>query len=142
MRKIILVLCLLVFSCSTTIQNDEKATSEIKALIEEQVTSWNSGSIEGFMKYYWKSEQFTFQSGNNRLQGWQTLLDRYKKNYSGENQGKLKFSNIDIKLLTKNQALVLGRYHVSLPDTTKEGLFTLIVKKLPEGWRIIHDHSS
>ena len=142
MKKLILILCFIVFSCSNTFQNNGKAISEIKALMEKQVKSWNSGSIEGFMKYYWKSEKFTFQSGNNRLQGWQSLLDRYKKNYSGENQGNLKFSDIDVKLLTKDQALVLGRWQVTLPDTTKEGLFTLIVKNLPEGWRIIHDHSS
>lgn len=142
MKKIALLFFLLVLSCSTTSQNEEKVISEIKEIMKKQVDSWNAASIEGFMEYYWKSEEFTFQSGNIRLKGWQKLLDRYKKNYSGENQGKLDFTDIDVKLLTKSQALVLGRWRVILPDTTKEGLFTLIVKNLPEGWRIIHDHSS
>jgi uncharacterized protein YbdZ (MbtH family) len=25
---------------------------------------------------------------------------------------------------------------------TPHGLFTLIVRRLPEGWRIVHDHTS
>jgi ketosteroid isomerase-like protein len=30
-----------------------------------------------------------------------------------------------------------------MPDGTKPtGLFTLIVRKFPEGWKIVHDHTS
>ena len=32
---------------------------------------------------------------------------------------------------------------VVLPDgKTPRGLFTVVLRKLPEGWRIVHDHSS
>jgi len=115
---------------------------EIQNIINQQEKAWNEGSIDGFMEYYWKSNEFTFQSGNNRIHGWDSLLDRYKKNYSGENQGKLDFSDIEINVLTDVYTYVLGRWKVTLTDTTNHGLFTLIFKQLPEGWRIINDHTS
>ena len=94
------------------------------------------------MEDYWKSEDFTFQSGNNRLYGWQSLLNRYEKSYSGENWGKLDFTDIQIKVLSNDHAYALGRYKLTYKDSTKEGLFSIILQRMPAGWKIIHDHSS
>ena len=85
---------------------------------------------------------FTFQSGANRLCGWDTFLERYKKSYSGENWGILDFTDLEVNVLGANCAYVIGRYKLALRDTGREGLFTIIFKRFPEGWRIIHDHSS
>ncbi|HDL18682.1 MAG TPA: DUF4440 domain-containing protein [Bacteroidetes bacterium] len=144
MRKLLplVYLILFLFACAQPESDPVKIKEEIGSVIDKQVTSWNAGSIDGFMVYYWHSDQFTFQSGNNRLHGWQALHDRYVKNYSGENHGKLNFTDIEIKILSAKYALVLGRWRVTLPDTSKEGLFSLILQKFPQGWRIINDHSS
>lgn len=45
-------------------------------------------------------------------------------------------------ILSEDIAYVLGRYHLEYPEVTREGLFTIIFKRFPQGWRIIHDHSS
>jgi len=108
----------------------------------QQKQSWNNGNIEGFMAYYWKSEDFTFQSGNKRLRGWNELLAMYRKNYSGANMGELDFIDIEINIIATNYAYVLGRWNVTTVDTSKQGLFTLLFRRFDEGWRIIHDHSS
>ena len=142
MRRLFLFLIILFISCSSQEPNVAEVKEEIQNIINQQEKAWNEGDIEGFMEYYWNSEKFTFQSGNNRIRGWQSLLHRYKKNYSGENQGKLNFSDIEINVLTDEYAYVLGRWKVALADTTNQGLFTLIFKQLPEGWRIINDHTS
>ena len=94
------------------------------------------------MKYYWQSDEFTFQGGNRRLEGWNELFAMYKKNYAGENMGKLDFTNIEINVIAENYAYVLGRWRITLKESSKEGLFTLILKKFDVGWRIIVDHSS
>jgi len=143
MKKFFLLLVIpLLLYCSQPEPNTTQIKTELQTIIDQQQKAWNEGNIEGFMAYYWNSEDFVFQSGNNRVHGWQALLDRYKKNYSGENMGKLNFSDIDIKILTNNIAYVLGRWEVTRQDSTSEGLFTILFKKLPEGWRIINDHSS
>jgi hypothetical protein len=84
--KILIALSIL-FACDTS-TSDQKiamAKDEIQLIMNQQKESWNSGSIEGFMQYYWKSGEFTFQSGDRRLNGWNELFEMYQKNYSGEN---------------------------------------------------------
>jgi len=122
--------------------NISQIQTEIQTIMDEQKAAWNAGSIEGFMKYYWQSEDFIFQGGNRRLLGWNELFEMYKKNYAGENMGELDFADIEINIIAENYAYVLGRWRVKSKDSLKEGLFTLIFKKFDMGWRIILDHSS
>ena len=116
--------------------------SELLKILEIQKSAWNKHDILGFMAYYWKSEEFTYQSGANRLRGWKALLERYQKSYSGENWGILDFTDLEVNALGSDYAYVLGRWKLALKDSKKEGVFTIIFKRFPEGWRIIHDHSS
>lgn len=115
---------------------------EIKALLEHQAEAWNRGDFLGFMATYWNSPEMTFQSGSQRLNGWETLLKRYQTNYAGDKAGRLTFDDLKITILAADLALVLGRFHLEYPDTHKQGIFTLILRKFPQGWLIIHDHSS
>ncbi len=132
---------LMTYSCGLgpDIQNVE---NEITDILEQQKVSWNEENIEGFMEYYWNSEKFTFQSGNKRIHGWDALLSRYKESYSGEKWRKLDFTDIEIKVLSNDIAYVLGRWKLLSKDSSEEGLFTVIFLRMPEGWRIVHDHSS
>jgi len=139
-KLILLTIPLLIsFQCAA---DSQKIENEIQSVIDKQKILWNEGSIEGFMEYYWKSEKFTFQSGNQRLLGWDALLSRYKTNYSGENMGVLDFTDVEIRILSSDFAYVLGRWKLKLKDTVSEGLFTLIFQRMSEGWKIIHDHTS
>ena len=141
MKKLILLTIPLLISFQFA-ADSQKIENEIQTVIDRQKILWNEGNIEGFMGFYWKSEKFTFQSGNQRLHGWDALLSRYKKSYSGENMGVLDFTDIEIKVLSSDFAYVLGRWKLKLEDTVREGLFTIIFKRMREGWRIIHDHTS
>jgi ketosteroid isomerase-like protein len=116
----------------------------IRAVLDAQVVAWNKGDLEGFMAGYWKSPDLTFYSGKTKMRGWQATLDRYRKRYQadGREMGKLAFSELEIEPLTDNHALVRGRWQLTLKSDNPGGLFTLVLKKLPEGWRIIHDHTS
>jgi beta-aspartyl-peptidase (threonine type) len=120
----------------------EDSKTDLLRILDLQTAAWNRQDIEGFMAYYWNSEMLTYQSGANRLRGWTSLLDRYKKSYSGENWGSLDFSDLEANVIGADYAYVIGRYRLTLKDTRREGLFTIIFKRFPEGWRIIHDHSS
>ncbi len=142
MKKILILYIVFVLVHATGFSEPPDIEGEILDVLTKQKTAWNQGDIESFMKYYWRSEDFTFQSGNNRILGWDALLARYKKNYSGENMGTLDFTDIVIKDLSHKSAVVLGRWEVKQKDETLGGLFTLVLKRMPEGWRIIHDHTS
>jgi len=57
--------------------------------------------------------------------------------------GKLEFQNLNIDLLGRGSAVVTGQWQLTMSDGKQpHGLFTLIFKHLPDGWRIVHDHTS
>ncbi len=94
------------------------------------------------MAYYWNSDKLTFQSGDTRLNGWDALFARYKETYFGENMGTLEFSDLVIHILSEDAAYVLGRWKLITRSWTRDGLFTTICKRMEDGWKIIHDHTS
>jgi ketosteroid isomerase-like protein len=117
----------------------------IGKVIAEQEAAWNRQDLEGFMAGYWNSEELTFFSGAHETQGWQAALDRYKKRYTGagNEMGKLEFSNLRIEMLGADAAFVRGEFHLTMTNgKTPHGLFTLVFRKFPAGWKIVHDHSA
>jgi beta-aspartyl-peptidase (threonine type) len=118
--------------------------ASIRKLLEDQVAAWNKGDLEGFMAGYWKSPEMTFYSGRDKRQGWQAAYDRYKERYQsgGKEMGKLSFSELLIDRIGDDTALVRGRWKLDLKAETLDGLYTLLLRKKPEGWRIVHDHTS
>jgi ketosteroid isomerase-like protein len=144
MRYLFIVLAITLFSCQSKPDFDpETAKKEIQAILTEQQKAWNNGDIETYMQGYYKSDSLRFASGGHVSYGWQTTLDRYKAGYPDKStMGKLTFSNIDIKLLSESSALVFGKWELERAEDHPWGLFTLIFRKKPCGWRIVHDHTS
>jgi beta-aspartyl-peptidase (threonine type) len=143
MKKAV-VLCLAVFAIALAAfgQGKPSPEGEIRAVLDIQQAAWNRGDIEAFMSYYWRSDALTFQSGGIRTHGWDGVLVRYKTNYPPDRMGRLEFADLDVHLLGRDAAFVLGRFRLDQGGTVKEGVFTLIFRRLPEGWRIVHDHTS
>ena len=121
----------------------QKAESDILAVMDAQAAAWTRGDVEGFMLGYWNSPDLVFVSGANVTRGWQPTLDRYRKNYdSNEKMGALKFSDVEITVLSKDSAMVLGSWSLARASDNPHGKFTLIFRKFKNGWRIVHDHTS
>src|SRR5262249_47469282 len=117
--------------------------SRIRSVLRAQQEAWNRGDIDGFMNGYCRSPSTVFVSGDEVRRGWQTVRERYKKKYSDRaKMGTLTFSQLEITLLSPDAAVVLGRWSLKRANDQPHGRFTLIFKRLPEGWRIVHDHTS
>jgi uncharacterized protein (TIGR02246 family) len=124
-------------------KQDVKTIAAIRAVLDAQTAAWNRGDIEGFMDGYARSPDIVFISGDSLTHGWQTVLDRYKKGYNTrEKMGTLAFSDLDVKLVSKDAAVVIGRWQLTRDKDTPKGRFTLIFRRRAEGWRIVHDHTS
>ena len=118
-------------------------TAAIRSLLKEQTAAWNRGKIDAFMAGYARSSETTFVSGDEVTRGWQTVRDRYAKKYdTREKMGHLIFSDLTITPLCSNAALVLGSWRLEREQDQPHGKFTLLLRKLPEGWRIVLDHTS
>ena len=120
------------------------AKTAIQKVLDDQVAAWNKGDLESFMAGYWKSPKLSFSSGNNKVEGWQATFDRYKQRYQSEGRemGKLSFTDLQVELLGADSAFVRGRFNLKTSKDAPTGIFTLIFRKMPEGWRIVHDHTS
>lgn len=115
---------------------------EIQAVLESQEAAWNRGDVNGFMQGYWNSPFLTFSSGGKIQRGWQETMDRYRTTYPNrETMGQLKFDDLDALALGSDHALVTGSWLLEREEPVG-GVFSLIFRRLPEGWRIIHDHTS
>ena len=117
--------------------------SELRKLLDDQTAAWNRGDLEAFMQGYWHSPDVTFFSGDKIVKGWDQTLQRYRDRYqsSGKEMGKLSFTDEKIDRLAPDAAMVTARWHLEMSDGKKlEGLTTLLCKRMPEGWRIVHDH--
>ena len=121
----------------------EQISAQIRAVIQAQEAAWNAGDLEGFMNGYARSEKTTFVSGDEVTRGWEPVLTRYKARYSDrQKMGTLRFSDLEITPLGSDAAVVLGRWQLKRAQDNPRGRFTLIFRRLPEGWRIVQDHTS
>jgi ketosteroid isomerase-like protein len=142
LKKIFSLLFIFFLAIPLFSSEDSKPAEEIRAVFDLQREAWNEGDIDGFMAHYWESEKLTFQSGVTRLQGWEALLARYKNRYPQGNMGRLNFSDLIVHVFSNNAACVLGRWSLRSEDQIQQGLFTVILKRMEGGWKIIHDHTS
>ncbi|MFN6962717.1 MAG: YybH family protein [Pyrinomonadaceae bacterium] len=143
--KIRLLAFALVVLCSTgaAAQQKTQAKTAIRAVMDAQAAAWNRGDIDGFMQGYWNSPDLVFVSGANVTRGWRPTLDRYKKSYdSRAKMGTLTFSDLEITVLSKGSAVVLGSWSLARDKDNPHGKFTLIFRRFKDGWRIVHDHTS
>jgi ketosteroid isomerase-like protein len=70
-------------------------------------------------------------------------LERYRNAYPDRAaMGTLAFDRLDVQLLAPRSALVFGAWQLNRVNDAPRGLFTLLLKQRPEGWRIVHDHTS
>jgi ketosteroid isomerase-like protein len=115
----------------------------ITAVLNAQQAAWNRGDVEAFLVGYWHSPELTFSGSSGVSRGWDGVLARYKKNYPDRaSMGQLDFSELEFRFLVPDGALVLGRWHLKREKDDIGGVFSLVWQRFPDGWKIIHDHTS
>ncbi len=139
----------LLAGAAAQIPHPNSSSGDGKAAIEHvlrtQQDAWNHHDLDAFMAGYWNSPDLTFFSGAKETSGWQATLARYRSKYNspGHEMGTLEFSALRIELMGPEAAFVRGAWHLTMPDgKTPHGLFTLVFRRFPEGWKIVHDHTS
>ena len=155
MKRVALFVCLILlvtdFSCATQAQTANQDEAQIRAVIKTQSEAWNRADIPAFMQAYEDSPDTTF-IGLTLRKGFQPILQRYQQNYTTREQmGTLTFNDLDIRLLPSGcgkteLALVTGKFHLDRTahgEAKKDdGIFSLVWRKGPHGWKIILDHTS
>jgi len=118
-------------------------TKAINDVLRAQQAAWNRGDVDAFLVGYWPSPELTFSGSSGVSRGWDGVLARYKKSYPNHAaMGQLEFSDLEFRFLGPDAALVLGQWHLKRESGDIGGVFTLVWQKFPDGWKIIHDHTS
>ena len=115
----------------------------IQAVLSAQQAAWNRGDVDSFLVGYWHSPELTFSGSSGVSRGWDGVMARYKKTYPDKAaMGQLDFSELEFRFLGPDAALVLGRWHLKREKDELGGVFSLVWQRFPDGWKIIHDHTS
>lgn len=150
MRSLFLALVLILTGGAMRAQAGGEEAA-IRAVIAAQVEAWNRADIPAFMQSYEDSPDTTFIGAKLR-KGYGPILERYKTSYTTKGQmGTLTFDDLDIRVLKDSCgkmefAVVTGAFH--LKRTTRgegqkdDGIFSLVWRKGPQGWKIMLDHTS
>ena len=141
LKSLVTIFFLLLFSTGIIAQS--KTEKKIIKLLHDQDASWNKGDIETFMTTYWNNDSLMFIGKSGVTYGWQNTLNNYKKGYPDTTaMGKLNFTLIDIKKLSRKYYHVVGKWHLKRSIGDLQGHFTLLMQKIKGKWYIIADHSS
>jgi len=118
-------------------------SAEILSLLQTQAEAWNRGDIDAFMQTYAPVDDLRFASGGSVTYGWKPTLERYKRRYPDRAaMGTLTFSELAVTELSPDAALVFGHWQLTRATDAPHGLFTLLVRRTPAGWKIFADHTS
>jgi ketosteroid isomerase-like protein len=121
----------------------EADKAAITAVLNAQQAAWNRGDVDKFLVGYWHSPELTFSGSSGVSRGWDGVMARYKKTYPDQaTMGHLDFSELEFHFLGPDAALVLGRWYLNRDKGDVGGVFSLVWQRFPEGWKVIHDHTS
>jgi beta-aspartyl-peptidase (threonine type) len=143
--RLLLVLVIAAACASTPVRRftdfDHDGVTEV---LDRQAASWNNGDLAGYMDGYAKIDGLVFTSGGHVRLGWQDAFDHYKARYATDPKamGHLAFTVTRVDPVGPDGAVVLGQWKLTGSEHPGEGVFTLVFQRRPEGWRIIHDHTS
>jgi len=122
----------------------EQDNAAIKNVLTGQRDAWNRGDLKGYMAGYEQSPELVFTSGAKVRTGWEQTFKQYRARYGNDttSMGHLEFEQINIRGLGPDGAIAYGRWVLSETPKAGSGIFSLALARTPEGWRVVHDHTS
>jgi ketosteroid isomerase-like protein len=145
MSRFVLVLLAACAGAAPAVRHFEPADrTAITGVLEAQVVAWNHGDLAAYMAGYARIDDLVFTSGGNVRRGWQTAFDHYKDKYAKDPaaMGNLVFEILTIQPLGADGAVVLGNWILTQSPSDGRGVFSVVLERRPEGWRVVHDHTS
>jgi len=123
---------------------DADLTPQFTAQLTRAADDWNRGDLDSFLSDYSPDSTTTFMDGFRPRRGFTWIRENYAPRFTGQvRRDSLRFEEIETRALGPSFALVTARYILEREGrVTASGPFTLVMERRPEGWKILHDHSS
>lgn len=148
MKKLLtlFILILALFSLNGFGQQSAKkqnlAESQIRSVLTVTAEGWNEGNLQKYLSAY--VPEATEMLSTGPAGGVEAIEKTMKEGFwkSGRPVQTLRYENIVVRMLGKENALVTGQYILSGANRPhRSGWFTTVWTKTKDGWRMIHDHS-
>jgi ketosteroid isomerase-like protein len=119
-------------------------TRLITAQLERSALDWNRGDLDGFMSDYAPESTTTYVDGRRARAGLDFIRGVYAPRFApGAERDSLHFEEVKVRPLSATHAVVTARFILQRKnEVSASGPFTLVMERRPEGWKILHDHSS
>lgn len=119
-------------------------TATIEAQFRRSAADWNRGDLDAFMADYVHDSTTTYVARGHLRHGWDAIRAGYAPRFApGAQRDSLHFEEFTVRPLGADHAVVFARFVLSRGDSvTASGPFTLVMERRPDGWKILHDHSS
>lgn len=146
-RRALLVLAgvTLLTGCRFEVGEPENLEGSVEDMLVASAEAWNRGDLDGFMSTYADAPSTTFMTLDGPILGLGAIRSAYAPAFGGNGAARdsLRFENLSVRTIPPLMAVATGRYVLEQGDTiTSNGWFTLVLRRVSEGWRIVHDHSS
>jgi ketosteroid isomerase-like protein len=115
----------------------------IRAQLDSMAAGWNRGDLHAYLSGY--ADSAVTRNSEGFVVGVaaaeKVMRDGYWK--TGRPEQALHFEHLAIRQLAPDVAIATGEYALSGGGQANHtGWFTTVWKRMPAGWRCVHDHSS
>jgi ketosteroid isomerase-like protein len=133
-------------SCRIEVEAEEDIGLEpyVIRMLETSAAAWNRGDLDAFLSDYVAAASTTYVGGRGLVTGFEGIREVYAPAFApGASRDSLRFEQIRVRPLPPLAGIVTARWILHDGEAiTGSGPFTLVVRRVGTGWKIIHDHSS
>jgi ketosteroid isomerase-like protein len=116
---------------------------QVYTVILDQVRYWNAHDIEHYMDTYWKSPDLLAVVEGEQIIGWAGMLAAYQRGYPDRREmGAVTLQRAKLQKLSPEFFLALTWFTFTTNGKTSYCTDTMVLRKFPDGWKIISTHSS
>lgn len=112
-------------------------------LMEQSRDAWNRADMNGHVAIY--TDSATMMSGQGPRGGRDVIRGMLERGFweGGQPKAKLDFSDLQVRPLGRDHALMTGAFLLTYPDgKTANGRYSLVWVRERGQWKVMHDHSS
>lgn len=134
----------LVAACGAPAPPADHPTAAVTLVLTESARAWNRGDLDGFMASYLDDSATVFVTADSAHAGFDWIRARYAPRFTpAAVRDSLRFEGIEVRGLGPEHAVATAHYVLVRGDSvTAMGPFTIVLRRTPAGWKIIHDHTS
>lgn len=118
---------------------------DVTKVLLKQESAWNKGDLDTYLSHYKNAEDTeAILSGPTR--GISNIRFAFHQSFpSKESMGQLQQTEINVRALGEEHALVTGRYHLQRPRKSggdTDGMFVEVLEKNGDVWQVVFSETA